>query len=91
MSAAQRRFQIHGKVQGVGFSWWTRTQAQRMGVTGSVRNRADGSVEVLACAPEEALERFLELLRQGAPGSRVTAVEEEEAEGVTRMGFEIVH
>jgi acylphosphatase len=87
----ERRFQIHGKVQGVGFRWWTWTQAQRLGVTGSVRNRSDGSVEVLACGAEEALERFAEVLRQGAPGSRVSGVDQEDAEGVSRTSFEIVH
>lgn len=60
-----RRFHISGKVQGVGFRHATRQCAQRLGLTGWVRNRADGSVEASACGDEEALAEFERWLRHG--------------------------
>ena len=45
-SAAWRAYRIVGRVQGVGFRWWTRRTAERLSLYGSVRNLTDGSVEV---------------------------------------------
>lgn len=84
------RFEIRGRVQGVGFRWWTRTQANQLDITGTVRNRQDGSVEVMARGSPEKLDRFRELLRQGPPGARVDGLEEEPAAEVTDDDFEIV-
>ena len=41
-----RGYSVNGRVQGVGFRWWTRRTADRLGIAGSVRNLPDGSVEV---------------------------------------------
>ena len=68
---------VQGSVQGVYFRDTTRTQAQRLALTGWVRNGADGSVEVLAQGPRPALEQLLEFLRRGPPAARVTGVETE--------------
>lgn len=87
---AERSFVVHGRVQGVGFRWWTRSQARRLGVTGTVSNRADGSVEVRARGSEEALAQFRLLLEQGPPGAEVTAVRESETSGTPTHPFEIV-
>ena len=85
------RFQIYGRVQGVGFRWWTRMQAHRLGITGRVRNREDGSVEVQAAGEHDAMQRFAAILEQGAPAAHVDRVERESAEEVPDDGFHIVH
>lgn len=69
-------FRVVGRVQGVGFRWWTRSQAMRLGLAGSVRNAADGSVEVTARGEAAALEELRRLLRQGPPGAWVDRIEE---------------
>jgi len=72
---AEAGFRVTGRVQGVGFRWWTRAQATRLGVEGTVRNAADGSVEVQARGPEPALAELERLLQEGPPHARVHAVE----------------
>jgi acylphosphatase len=62
---------VHGRVQGVGFRWWTRARALELGLVGSAADKPDGRVEVTAEGPRAACERLLALLRgPGAPGSR---------------------
>jgi acylphosphatase len=65
---------VTGGVQGVGFRWSAREAAQRLGVTGWARNRADGSVEVEVEGETGPVERMLEWLRHGPPGSAVEDV-----------------
>ncbi len=60
---------VHGRVQGVGFRWWTRKQALELGLTGYASNLADGRVEVVAEGPKPSCDRLLEALRSGeTPG-----------------------
>jgi len=66
---------VRGRVQGVGFRWWTHRQAERLGLTGTVRNLTDGSVEVMARGPGDALERLERALRLGPPMAQVDAIE----------------
>lgn len=70
-----RGYRVIGKVQGVGFRWWTRREAERLGVAGSVRNDEDGSVVVLAAAPGEVLDQFEDSLRRGPPLAMVERVD----------------
>ena len=70
-----RRFVISGRVQGVGFRWFTREAADREGVHGWVRNLPDGRVEANAEGDADALERFERALRHGPRGARVDEVE----------------
>lgn len=65
---------VKGRVQGVGFRWWTRARALELGLTGSATNLDDGRVEVVAEGPREALEHLLELLRGGTTPGRVDHV-----------------
>lgn len=70
------RYFITGRVQGVFFRASTQTEAQRLGITGWVRNLADGRVEVLAQSEDPAaLDRLADWLRHGPPNARVESVE----------------
>jgi acylphosphatase len=62
---------VHGRVQGVGFRWWTRSRALELGLTGYAANLADGRVQVVAQGPREAGEKLLQLLEGGATPGRV--------------------
>ena len=85
-----RRFLIVGKVQGVGFRWFTRRVASELGLTGRVRNLPDSRVEAEAAGTPEKLDAFRERLRQGPSGSRVTKIEEQEISPVPEWdGFVI--
>ncbi|MFI6999602.1 acylphosphatase [Nocardia sp. NPDC050175] len=67
---------VHGRVQGVGFRWWTRSRALELGLTGHATNARDGRVHVVAEGPRDDCERLLELLRSGDTPGRVTLVVE---------------
>lgn len=67
---------VSGRVQGVGFRWWTRARALELGLVGRATNKPDGRVEVTAEGPREACEQLLSALRsEQTPGtvSGVTA------------------
>ena len=86
-----RRIVIEGRVQGVGYRYFARGAALRLGVAGWVRNRADGSVEALLSGPTEAVEALIAELRRGPPGASVvslTLVEADERE-VAPPRFEV--
>ena len=64
---------VRGRVQGVGFRWWTRARALELGLSGFARNLTDGRVEISAQGPPEAIERLRELIGEepsttGRPG-----------------------
>jgi acylphosphatase len=65
---------VHGRVQGVGFRWWTRCRALELGLTGYAANLADGRVLVVAQGRREAGEKLLRLLEGGATPGRVDNV-----------------
>ena len=61
---------VSGRVQGVGFRWWTRCRALELGLVGQAANLPDGRVRVSAEGPRRDCERLVELLRGGdAPGA----------------------
>lgn len=68
---------ITGRVQGVSFRYHTRHTANRLGLTGFVKNLPGGQVEVFAQGPEAELEEFSSWLHRGPSGARVDAVESE--------------
>lgn len=70
-----RRFLIRGVVQGVGFRHALKREAQRLALSGWVRNRADGSVEAVAVGADDALEALQHWARRGPPSAHVDAVE----------------
>nr|WP_314171238.1 acylphosphatase [uncultured Aggregatibacter sp.] len=61
----KKRFRIYGHVQGVGFRYFTRQYALKIGVTGFVRNLADGSVEVIAVGSENQIDALDAWLQKG--------------------------
>jgi acylphosphatase len=67
---------VRGRVQGVGFRWFVRERGRALGLSGWVRNLADGSVEVAASGEGRALERLRMSLGQGPPGAVVSTVDE---------------
>jgi len=86
-----RGYRIEGRVQGVGFRWWTRQMATQLGLRGTVRNCSDGSVELRVAGAMAELEELESRLGQGPPPARVDAVERvAEAPCIEGTGFEIV-
>ncbi|NEU12201.1 acylphosphatase [Methylobacterium sp. BTF04] len=65
---------IRGRVQGVGYRIWIRREADRHGLSGHVRNRADGTVEALLSGESEAVAAMLAACRHGPPGAQVTDI-----------------
>ena len=78
---------VKGRVQGVGFRWWTRARALELGLTGSATNLDDGRVEVVAEGPRDAVEQLLALLRGGTTPGRVDHVAERWGEPRGVEGF----
>ena len=72
-----RQIRVQGRVQGVGFRYALRDEAERLGITGWVRNRPDGSVQALLQGEQAAIERLIAWARRGPPGARVASLEEE--------------
>ena len=67
---------VRGRVQGVGFRWWTRARALELGLVGAATNLDDGRVEVVAEGPRSACEALVAHLQGAAAPGRVTLVVE---------------
>ncbi|TAK41458.1 MAG: acylphosphatase [Betaproteobacteria bacterium] len=72
---------IAGRVQGVGYRESLRAEALRLGVSGWVRNRRDGSVEAVLQGPHEAVDAALAWARRGPPAARVAQLDARPATG----------
>jgi acylphosphatase len=83
------RFEVYGIVQGVGFRAYVQWQAQRLQLHGWVRNRDDGSVEVLATGGYEALGQLETALQQGPRLAQVERVVRYAAAASSSKGFHI--
>jgi acylphosphatase len=89
--ALQARLTITGRVQGVGYRDWVLATGQRLGLSGWVRNRADGSVEALIVGEEQAVGRMIDACRRGPALARVDDIDVEPVdldvlpEGFTRL------
>ncbi len=80
---------VIGRVQGVGFRYFVLETALSMGLTGWVRNRADGSVEVTAEGKRLVLEHFLEALKKGPSMAHVQQVKSDWEEASSEFsGFQ---
>ena len=78
---------VRGRVQGVGFRWWTRARALELGLAGSASNLDDGRVEVVAEGTREACEALLDALRSETTPGRVELVVEQWSAARGETGF----
>jgi acylphosphatase len=90
MTRIARHVRVTGRVQGVFFRQSTCNRAREFGVTGWVRNCADGSVEAQVEGEEQEVQAMLDWLHKGPPDAQVNDVEISEAEPKNLPGFELV-
>lgn len=85
------RVRLNGRVQGVSFRVWTRTEAERLGLSGWVRNEDDGSVTALIVGAEGAVSTMMNRLWKGPTGASVSSVTSQDVDpGQEPNGFRIV-
>jgi acylphosphatase len=75
MAFIKLKAKISGRVQGVGFRWYTQRMAQLLSINGWVKNLPDGSVEVTAVGTSDKIKEFLMTLENGPSMSRVDKIE----------------
>lgn len=80
---------IEGRVQMVGFRYFTREMANREGVSGWVRNREDGGVEAYLEGLEDSVERVISFLHRGPKAAKVTRMEIEDKPLEDSKGFRV--
>jgi acylphosphatase len=81
------RIRIEGFVQAVGYRNFAIDEARKLGLDGWVRNRSDGSVEVLASGDTKIVEAFVSICMRGPTGARVTNIDLHKAELPSERGF----
>ena len=82
MEETALRLTISGRVQGVGYRAWAVQTASALALRGWVRNRRDGTVEMLAAGPDEAVQLFVQACHRGPRSAQVDRVVVEPAQGV---------
>ena len=87
-----KAYQINvvGIVQGVGFRFFAKQKADQIGVSGTVQNLNDGSVEIYAEGNESALHEFLSWCHNGPPSSTVEKLEYTTAKNQNATQFRII-
>lgn len=88
MAGRSLHLEIFGRVQGVGFRWWTKQKAEALGLSGWVRNRADGSVEAVISGPSATVGKMLEKCGKGPPFARVDDIRSNPCDAPQNPGFE---
>jgi acylphosphatase len=83
------RVRIEGRVQGVGFRYWTEAAATGLGLDGWVRNRRDGGVEAVFSGAAQDVAEMIERCRRGPSAARVDAVKVLEEPISPPQGFEV--
>ena len=78
---------ISGRVQGVGFRWFVREEARRLGLSGWVANRPDGDVEVRAGGEGSSLQRLRRALEVGPTGADVREVADVSESGADSLPY----
>ncbi len=69
------RIRVYGIVQGVGFRYYAKWNAIKLGIKGYAENLPNGSVEILAEGTKENVEKFIEIIKKGPPAAYVERVE----------------
>ena len=82
-----KRVVIAGRVQGVGFRAWMVHKAAELGISGWVRNGADGTVEALIAGDVASVEELSRLCRRGPRMAEVSSIDEELADPPEEPGF----
>jgi acylphosphatase len=85
----QIEIRAYGKVQNVGFRFYTHRKALELGLSGYVRNEADGSVFILAQGEEQVLEQFVSWCRRGPDWARVSRLDVTESIPSGISGFSV--
>lgn len=86
-----KQFFIYGRVQGVGFRYFTWKEAEKLGIKGTVRNRYDGSVEVIAQGSEAQLMAFEQWLNVGPRTAKVERVLVNDYADIQTETFSVIH
>ena len=86
-----KRFVVYGRVQGVGFRYFTWKEAERIGIKGIVRNCVDGRVEIVAEGNDDQLQDFYNWLKVGPRIASVEQVLEDNIENKRYPDFSIIH
>ena len=81
---------VHGRVQGVGFRYWTARQAADFALVGTVRNLADGTVEVVVSGSDDVLDRFVGCLHRGPVAAKVVKVDTTPVDPISLNDFKIL-
>ena len=84
-----RKVQIYGRVQGVFYRQWAVNLARDLGVSGWIRNRADGSVEAHVAGGERPVIQMIDRMREGPSAARVDDFVVSEAEAEVVEGFSV--
>lgn len=86
----RQRVIVHGRVHAVGFRFGARVEAQRLGVSGWIRNRSDGSVEAEIEGEPAAVDAMLSWLDEGPPGADVSSMSTADLAPTGERGFRVV-
>lgn len=84
------RVRIEGRVQGVGFRYWTEREVFHLRLSGWIRNRRDGAVEALFAGAADNVTEMLARCRRGPPAASVTAVKIVEEGAPATPGFHVL-
>ena len=80
-----RLLRIHGKVQGVGYRFFATRVARRLGLKGWITNQRDGTVEAAVEGEKEAIDDWIEELKEGPRYAEVTKIDQETKEVTGRL------
>jgi acylphosphatase len=87
MTRSAARLVVTGRVQGVGYRWWTVRAAAELGLSGWVRNCRDGSVEILAIGDGDSISQLARACLTGPPHAEVRSVDRSAGADDGNSGF----